>query len=318
MRLANMERLLTLVLLAPLLPLGACGGGGGTEGTTAGSGGSANAPATSPPARTTSSTTSSTALPSEAIPSPAATGIAHSFAYAADDWNSTVTNYGISATADGLTTLETTTVEDSSLVDKIMVHPSGKLIYVANREKISALRVDPVSGALTLLNGTRPFGAWPMSAAIVAGGRFLCVSKNYATDSAPPLGIPQEIATYRIDTGTGELTPAGTLVIGKVCHCPRRACQRQHCLRHELYGFCQHAHQAFRLRHRSWNWFPGAAGRDRGKRQPRGASEWNACLYRERRHRHGLQAGLFHWHVDAGRNTGPNRTIHRDRRASKR
>jgi len=103
------------------------------------------------------------------------------------------------------------------LPNDVLVHPSGKFVYVANDDGVSAYRVDAATGAATLLGATDPEGAWPMSAAIDASGSFLLLSRNYAHDSdpLPPPQVPEEISTYRIDPDTGALTLASTIVVGK-------------------------------------------------------------------------------------------------------
>jgi 6-phosphogluconolactonase (cycloisomerase 2 family) len=197
---------LVLMLIAPLFFLNACGGGGGTDsGNASGGGGSgANAPTTPP---------SDNSQPPASTPT--ATATAHSYAFVADRWISgnTMSVYRRGASADELTDLGTITVEDTNFLDRILVHPGGRFIYVSNTDTIAAYRVDVAPEALVPLGKTKPVGARPMHVAMAADGQFLFVSKNYVVDEGPAFGIP-EIATYRIDSATGELTPAGTLVTG--------------------------------------------------------------------------------------------------------
>jgi len=186
--------------LSAFLLLAACGSGqSDSDGATA--------PAASAPA--TASTVPGTANP------PA--GAAHAYAYVAVDFSSNVIGFSIDSATGELTELGT--VEARSLPVSILAHPAGRFIYVTNtwERGLSAFRVDPVTGALTFLGATDPEGAWPPQVAVERSGRFLYLTKNYGHDSVPfpPPQVPQEITTYRIDTETGGLTLAGTLVTGK-------------------------------------------------------------------------------------------------------
>lgn len=184
MQFANRIFIRGMLLLAPIL-FSACGGGGsGASGTT-----------TTPPA---------------------ASGTARAYAYVADDFASTVTSYRVSATGD-LTELGS--VAARGLPEAVIVHPGGKYVYVTNTKDpgFSAYRIDPATGGLILLGVADPPGAWPAIVAVNPGGSFLYLTNNYAHDDvpSPPPQVPQEIATYRIDPGTGQVTLAGTLVIGR-------------------------------------------------------------------------------------------------------
>ena len=175
-----------MLLVAPLLFFSACGGGGGS-----------GASVTSTPA--------------------AASSAARSYAYVADDFASTVTGYRIATTTGELTELGS--VAARGLPEAVIVHPDGKYVYVTNTNDpgFSAYRIDPATGSLILLGVTDPPGAWPARVALDPGGNFLYLTNNYAhnADPNPPPQVPQEIATYRIDPGTGKVTLAGTLVLGR-------------------------------------------------------------------------------------------------------
>lgn len=185
MHLTNRIFIRGMLLLVPLL-FSACGGGGG----------SGASPTTTPPP---------------------ASGTARSYAYVADDSASTVTGYRIATTTGDLTELGSVTAR--GLPEAVIVHPEGKYVYVTNTfdPGFSAYRIDPATGNLILLGVTDPPGAWPARVAVHPGGNFLYLTNNYGYDSNPsaPPQVPQEIATYRIDPGTGKVTLAGTLVIGR-------------------------------------------------------------------------------------------------------
>jgi DNA-binding beta-propeller fold protein YncE len=190
-----------MLLLVPLL-FTACGGGGSSDG----SGGSSGTPTTSSPA-------ASTNPPASGAFTPAPTGTARSYAYVADDSSSTATGYSIDPTTGALTELGSAGA-GRSLPNNVMAHASGKFVYLSNDDGVTAFGIDPATGAATQLGTTDPAGAWPMQAAIDPGGDFLYMGKNYAVDGGPPVGLP-ELSTYRIDSGTGELAPASTVMTGK-------------------------------------------------------------------------------------------------------
>ncbi|HKQ22980.1 MAG TPA: beta-propeller fold lactonase family protein [Burkholderiales bacterium] len=194
MRLTNGKAIRAVLLFAPLVFTG-CGGGSGSEDGNGNNTGTLATPASAP-----------------------AAGIAHAYAYVADDFASTVSGYSISMTTGQLTPLGT--VEARSRPVTVNIHPDGKFAYVTNvfENGVSAYRINPATGALALLGVTEHLGAnIAAKIAVDASGRFLYMAINYAHDSVPfpPPQVPQEIATYRIDPDTGELTLTSTLVIGR-------------------------------------------------------------------------------------------------------
>ncbi|HXE52049.1 MAG TPA: lactonase family protein [Tepidisphaeraceae bacterium] len=85
---------------------------------------------------------------------------------------------------------------------EIMVHPSGKFLYVSNRgsaNSIAVFRIDRQTGRLTLVDHTSTQGRTPRGFGIDPAGRWL-LAANQDTDN---------IVVFRIDPQTGRLTPAG-------------------------------------------------------------------------------------------------------------
>jgi 6-phosphogluconolactonase len=82
-----------------------------------------------------------------------------------------------------------------------IVHPSGRFVYVANRghNSITAFKVNPDDGTLTLVETFLPGGETPRSFTIDPTGRFLIVTMQ-RSNSIVPLGIDQT---------SGELSPNG-------------------------------------------------------------------------------------------------------------
>jgi 6-phosphogluconolactonase (cycloisomerase 2 family) len=53
-----------------------------------------------------------------------------------------------------------------SLPTRVIVHPSGKFAFVSNDDGVSAFRIDPATGALTLLSMIDPSGAFQTTVAV--------------------------------------------------------------------------------------------------------------------------------------------------------
>ena len=82
-----------------------------------------------------------------------------------------------------------------------VVHPSGNFVYVSNRghNSITAFRIDPDGGTLTLVQTFLPGGETPRSFAIDPAGKFL-IAMMQRSNSIIPL---------RIDPQSGQLSPNG-------------------------------------------------------------------------------------------------------------
>ena len=75
----------------------------------------------------------------------------------------------------------------------------GKFVYVANptSNNVSAYKIDPISGALTPVNGS-PFtaGASPSAVGVDPTGKFAYVANAVSTD----------VSAFDIDSASGALT----------------------------------------------------------------------------------------------------------------
>jgi 6-phosphogluconolactonase len=88
---------------------------------------------------------------------------------------------------------------------ELVVHSSGKFLYASNRagvDQITAFSIDSGKGTLTLLGKFSTKGKTPRNFEIDPTGKFL-LAANQESDN---------IAVFRIDTSTGNLTPAGAVV----------------------------------------------------------------------------------------------------------
>lgn len=81
---------------------------------------------------------------------------------------------------------------------EILAHPSGRFVYSSNRghDSITGYRVEPESGALTVI-GTEPIrGAWPRNINMDASGRWLLAAGAHS----------DTISVFAIDPESGRLT----------------------------------------------------------------------------------------------------------------
>jgi 6-phosphogluconolactonase len=85
---------------------------------------------------------------------------------------------------------------------EILVHPSGRFLYVSNRghDSIAVFAIDPVDGSLRFIEATPTDGRTPRSFGLVPGGRFL-VAANQGSGN---------ITVFRIDPERGTLSRAGS------------------------------------------------------------------------------------------------------------
>ena len=95
-------------------------------------------------------------------------------------------------------------VGNYSLSSEIILHPSGKWLYVSNRghDSIAVFKVDQKSGRLTTVGWQHTLGEIPRFFDIELGGKFLCVA-NQKTGT---------IKIFSIDSQTGMLSFTGQTV----------------------------------------------------------------------------------------------------------
>ena len=94
---------------------------------------------------------------------------------------------------------------------EVFLHPSGKFLYTSNRgaNTIAAFRIQPGTGALSLISQTATQGKTPRSFGIDPTGKFLLAANQ---DSGT-------IVIFKIDEASGELSPTG-----KVLEVPSPVC----------------------------------------------------------------------------------------------
>lgn len=127
------------------------------------------------------------------------------FLYVANELNSTLCSFkrlpdGSLEPLQSLSTLPAA-YEGINYPADIHLHPSGRFLYLSNREHDSIARfaVDPESGALTPAGHFPSGGRWPRSFAIDPTGRYL-VAAHQKGDS---------VVSHRIEPESGALTPTG-------------------------------------------------------------------------------------------------------------
>jgi 6-phosphogluconolactonase len=129
------------------------------------------------------------------------------FVYVNNELTSSVNAFRYDARAGALTLLQTLStlpenyVNENNTTAEVLVHPSGKFLYVSNRvhDSIASFAIDGRSGKLRILGHTPTQGKIPRNFNIDPTGNFLVVA-NQDSDS---------LVVFRIDPATGSLTPTG-------------------------------------------------------------------------------------------------------------
>jgi 6-phosphogluconolactonase len=88
---------------------------------------------------------------------------------------------------------------------EVVVHPSGKFVYVSNRDphnSIAMFKIDEKNGHLTLIGHQKYMVRTPRNFAIEPTGRYMLVANQSGNN----------VVSFRIDQKTGELWPAGSSV----------------------------------------------------------------------------------------------------------
>ena len=88
-----------------------------------------------------------------------------------------------------------------SYAAEIMMHPSGKFLYVSNRgyDSIAVFSIEQRTGELNLIQHVSTQGKTPRNFAIDPTGQLL-LAANQNSDN---------VVTFRIDRESGKLTPTG-------------------------------------------------------------------------------------------------------------
>jgi 6-phosphogluconolactonase len=104
-----------------------------------------------------------------------------------------------------LSTLPRDAVRKGGSTAETVVHPSGKFVYVSNRDpynSIAIFSIDPTTRALTAVGHQSMGVKTPRNFAIESTGRFMLVANQSGGN----------VIVFRIDQSTGELTPTGASV----------------------------------------------------------------------------------------------------------
>jgi 6-phosphogluconolactonase (cycloisomerase 2 family) len=128
------------------------------------------------------------------------------WAYCINELNSTVTAFGYASDGDGLRAFQTISslppdVSVRSTGAEVVVHPSGRFVYVSNRgyHSVGVFGVDPQDGSLRPVGWEPTQGDTPRAIALDPSGRFLYAA-NQASDT---------IVGFRVDEASGKLSPTG-------------------------------------------------------------------------------------------------------------
>jgi 6-phosphogluconolactonase (cycloisomerase 2 family) len=126
------------------------------------------------------------------------------WAYVVNELRSTITVLGYEEGGNGMAPLQTLSSAPEDLRvnntgSEILVHRSGKFVYVSNRgdDSVGVFAIDQVDGTLQPVGWFPTGGKTPRAIVLDPSGRFLYAA-NQASDT---------IVTFRVDAATGGLTP---------------------------------------------------------------------------------------------------------------
>jgi 6-phosphogluconolactonase len=128
------------------------------------------------------------------------------FAYLINEHGSTVVAFAFDSAAGKLNEIQALTTLPGGFSGKnycadLHVHPTGKFLYGSNRghESIVIFSIDTATGRLQLIGHEPTQGKFPRSFEIDSSGNWLLVGNEKS----------HNLATFRIDSNTGKLTPTG-------------------------------------------------------------------------------------------------------------
>jgi len=134
---------------------------------------------------------------------------AASFVYVNNELSSTVTAFRYDPAAGSLSELQTVTTlpadfQGENSTAEIVVHPTGKSVYVSNRghDSIAIYQIDPASGKLTPRGQVLTGGKTPRNFNVDPTGTFLLAANQSTND----------ITLFRIDPATGDPSPTGVRI----------------------------------------------------------------------------------------------------------
>lgn len=151
-----------------------------------------------------------TGLPAGSGPRHLAFTADRKFAYVSDELSHHVSAFEYDATEGTFSTLQHIDAAPADLeeltnnVSEILVHPSGKFVYTANRghDSLAVFARDPATGKLSLIENEPARGVWPRNFTITADGAWLIAASQ----------ISGTIASFSIDQNTGKLTYARSII----------------------------------------------------------------------------------------------------------
>jgi 6-phosphogluconolactonase (cycloisomerase 2 family) len=130
------------------------------------------------------------------------------WAYVVNELNSTITAYKFDASGDGFREFQTLSslpedVTRRSTGSEIVVHPSGRFVYVSNRghNSVGVFGIQD-DGSLRSIGWCPSGGDTPRAIVLDPSGRFLYAA-NQMSDT---------VVAFRVDERSGELTPTGQVV----------------------------------------------------------------------------------------------------------
>ena len=151
-----------------------------------------------------------TGLPAGSGPRHMAFTADQKFAYVSDELSHHVSVFEYDAAAGTFSSLQHIDAAPADLeeltnnVSEILVHPSGKFVYTANRgnDTVAVFARDQTSGKLTLVENEPARGVWPRNFTITADGAWLIAASQ----------ISGTIASFSIDQTSGKLTYARSII----------------------------------------------------------------------------------------------------------
>lgn len=127
------------------------------------------------------------------------------FAYVCNEMLSTITAFAYDAAKGGLTELHTLSTipqpTPGNSTAEIVVHPSGKFVYVSNRghDSLAMYAIDQATGKLTSLGNAPVGGKTPRNFNIDPTGKWV-LAANQSSNT---------VTVHTVDQATGKLTPTG-------------------------------------------------------------------------------------------------------------
>jgi 6-phosphogluconolactonase len=128
------------------------------------------------------------------------------FFYAINEMGNSMTTFAWNAGSGALAPVETVTTlpaefKEKSYCSEVVVHPSGKYVYGANRghDSVAVFSADTSTGKLTLIETTPVGGKFPRHINLDPSGKWLIAANEHSAD----------LVVFRVDPDSGKLTQVG-------------------------------------------------------------------------------------------------------------